>query len=75
MVLSKLDSSINYNDTMKVEDADKNSSKEIYQIEIFGVNILITIGEPINKFLRKNIIYLPIYLLKYNHKVIKIGVY
>ena len=23
MVLSKLDSSINYNDTMKVEDADK----------------------------------------------------
>ena len=75
MVLSKLDSSINYNDTMKVEDADKNSSKEIYQIEIFGVNILITIGEPINKFLRKNIIYLPIYLLKYNHKVLQIGVY
>jgi predicted NAD-dependent protein-ADP-ribosyltransferase YbiA (DUF1768 family) len=75
MVLSKLDSSINYNDTMKVEDADKNYSKEIYQIEIFGVDSLITIGEPINKFLKKNIIYLPIYLLKYNYKVLQIGLY
>lgn len=55
MVLSKLDSSVNYNDTMKVEDADKNSSKEIYQIEIFGVDVLITIGEPINKFLKKTL--------------------
>lgn len=75
MVLSKLDSSVNYNDTMKVEDADKNSSKEIYQIEIFGVDVLITIGEPITKFLKKNIIYLPIYLLKNNRKVLQIGVY
>ena len=75
MVLSKLDSSVNYNDTMKVEDADKNSSKEIYQIEIFGVDVLITIGEPINKFLKKNIIYLPIYLIKHNRKVLQIGVY
>jgi predicted NAD-dependent protein-ADP-ribosyltransferase YbiA (DUF1768 family) len=75
MVLSKLDSSVNYNDTMKVEDADKNSSKEIYQIEIFGVDVLITIGEPITKFLKKNIIYLPIYLLKNNRKVFQIGVY
>lgn len=75
MVLSKLDSSVNYNDTMKVEDSDKKTSKEIYQIEIFGVDVLITIGEPINKFLKKNIIYLPIYLLKHNHKVLQIGVY
>jgi predicted NAD-dependent protein-ADP-ribosyltransferase YbiA (DUF1768 family) len=75
MVLSKLDSSVNYNDTMKVEDADKKKEKEIYQIEIFGVDVLISIGEPINKFLKKNIIYLPIYLLKYNQKVLQIGVY
>jgi predicted NAD-dependent protein-ADP-ribosyltransferase YbiA (DUF1768 family) len=75
MVVSKLDSSVNYNDTMKVEDADKKREKEIYQIEIFGVDVLITIGEPMNKFLKKNIIYLPIYLLKHNSKVLQIGVY
>jgi len=75
MVVSRLDSSVNYNETMKVEDSDKNSSKEIYQIEIFGVDVLITIGEPINKFLKKNIIYFPIYLLKNNRKVLQIGVY
>lgn len=75
MVLSKLDSSINYSDTMKVETIDKNSDKEIYQIEIFGVDVLITIGEPINKYLKQNIIYLPIYLIKHNHKSLQIGVY
>jgi ribA/ribD-fused uncharacterized protein len=75
MVVSRLDSSVNYNETMKVEDSDKNSSKEIYQIEIFGVDVLITIGEPINKFFKKNIIYFPIYLLKNNRKVLQIGVY
>ena len=57
MVLSKLDSSVNYPDTKKVETIDKNSDKEIYQIEIFGVDVLTTIGEPINKYLKKNIIY------------------
>jgi|688.fasta_scaffold07224_13 predicted NAD-dependent protein-ADP-ribosyltransferase YbiA (DUF1768 family) len=75
MTLSNLDSSVNYPDTMKVESIDKNSNKEIYQIEIFGVDVLITLGEPINKFLKKNIIYLPIYLIKYNNKVLQIGVY
>jgi predicted NAD-dependent protein-ADP-ribosyltransferase YbiA (DUF1768 family) len=75
MVLSKLDPSISYNDTMKIEDIDKKKEKEIYQIEIFGVDTLITIGEPINKYLKKNIIYLPIYLLKHNRKVLQIGVY
>lgn len=75
MVLSKLDSSVNYPDTKKVETIDKNSDKEIYQIEIFGVDVLTTIGEPINKYLKKNIIYLPLYLIKNNRKVLQIGVY
>lgn len=75
MVLSKLNLNVVYDDTMKVEDADKKSLKELYQIEIFGVEVLITIGEPKNTFLKKNIIYLPIYLLKHNRKVLQIGVY
>lgn len=75
MVLSKLEPSINYEETMKIENEDKDSSKDLYQIEIFGVEVLITIGEPKNIFLKKNIIYLPIYLLKNNLKVLQIGLY
>ena len=75
MVLSKLNSSIDYPDTMKVEVGDNKTEKEIYEIEIFGIDCLITIGEPINKFLENNIIYVPIYLLKKNRKVLQIGVY
>ena len=75
MVLSKLNSSVNYVDTKRVEKDDKKTEKEIYQLEIFGVDCLITIGEPINKFLENNIIYVPIYLLKKNRKVLQIGVY
>jgi len=75
MVASKLNSSVNYVETMKVENQDKKTEKEMYQLEIFGVNCIITIGEPINKFLENNIIYVPIYLLKKNRKVLQIGVY
>lgn len=75
MVLSKLNSSVNYVDTKRVEKDDKKTEKEMYQLEIFGVDCLITIGEPINKFLENNIIYVPIYLVKKNRKVLQIGVY
>jgi len=75
MVLSRLNSTVVYNDTMKIEDDDKKTSKELYQIEIFGVEVLVTIGEPKNTFLKKNIIYLPIYLLKHNYKALQIGLY
>ena len=53
MVLSRLNSTVVYNDTMKIEDDDKKTSKELYQIEIFGVEVLVTIGEPKNTFLKK----------------------
>lgn len=75
MVLSKINSSVNYPDTMKLEDVDKKMTKDIYEIEIFGVDALIIIGEQVNKFSKNNIIYFPIYLIKHNRKALQIGVY
>jgi len=73
MVKSKLDESIQYEDTTKIENSDKNTNKEIYEIPIFGYNCLIIIGNLIDK--SNSIIYFPIYLIKYNLKMIQIGIY
>lgn len=73
MVISKLDNTIDYEDTFKIENADKSTNKEIYEIPIFSYDCLITVGNPINK--NNNIIYFPIYLIKYNLKIIQIGIY
>jgi len=73
MVKSILDESIEYEDTSKIENSDKNTNKEIYEIPIFGYDCLITVGEPINKL--NSIVYFPIYLIKYNLKIIQIGIY
>lgn len=72
MVKSKIDSTIEYTETMKVEDEDKNQNYDMYQIKLFGLDILTTIGQPKNI---KNIIYFPLYLIKYNRKVLQIGLY
>ena len=75
MVASILDPSIIYQEKMIIEQTDKNSKKELYQMNIFGVDVLISLGNPINKYYDKNIIYFPIYLIKYNNKALQIGVY
>jgi predicted NAD-dependent protein-ADP-ribosyltransferase YbiA (DUF1768 family) len=75
MVLSKINKSVEYPDTMKIENNDMHTDKELYQIELFGVDILFTIGEPINTYYKQKIIYMPIYLIKNNYKSLQIGVY
>ena len=74
MVVSKINSSIEYEDTTKVETSDKKTNKDIYILTIFGVECLITIGNLIEKG-NTQIVYFPIYLIKYNNKVLQIGLY
>lgn len=71
-IRSKIDSTIEYKETMKLADDDKGKDHNIYQIELFGIDILITIGNPKNI---NDVIYFPIYLIKHNRKVLQIGLY
>jgi len=75
MVLSRYDSRVNYDETKSINDADKLAPSELYQIEINNFDIIIAIGKPLNTYEDQNIIYFPIYLVKYNDFVIQIGVY
>ncbi len=75
MVLSKIDKTISYPELKKVDPADIDYESDLYQIEVNGIPIIIAIGKIKDTFEDKNVSFIPIYLVKYNDKVIQIGVY
>jgi len=75
MVLSKLNKDVSYPELKSVDSGDLKMEANLYQLEILGVDVIIAVGNSKNTFEDKNILFFPIYLVKYNNKVIQIGLY
>jgi len=75
MVLSKINKTISYLETKKVNQNDLSKEANLYEIQANGVNIIVAVGNARNDFEDKNVTFFPIYLVKSNNKVVQIGVY
>jgi hypothetical protein len=75
MVVSKLNPEINYIELSKVNEEDLKKQLNLYEINIFSQDIIISIGTIQHFFSKKNISYFPIYLITKKKKALQIGLF
>ena len=75
MVLSKLNSNINYPDIKSVNVTDLQQKRQLYKLNILNLDIIIAVGKVLHSYEARKIIYSPIYLVTDDKKVFQIGVY
>ena len=63
MVTSRLDKTIIYNENNTVYDDDIDYESSLYQIEVYNLDLIIALGNIKNTFIKKGILYVPIYFV------------
>lgn len=63
MVLSLISYKIKYNESPDINKEDLNHESSIYEIDAFGVNILVSLGKVDKSFIKENVLFVRIYLV------------
>ena len=75
MVNSKLNPAINYTESKELDPEDMEFDAQPWEVTMLDEDITIALGNPKYKFIKKNVIYYPIYLIKNDRVDTQIGVY
>lgn len=75
MVLSKINSNVNYPEIKTIDQEDKGHSSSLYIIDVIDTEIIIVLGKPKYTFSNKSIVYYPIYVVSGEKIKSQIGVY
>ena len=75
MLQSVLDDAIEYIEDKEIEELDIGKHVSLYEMEIFGIKLVLTIGNIKNEYKSKNILYTPVYLIISKENIEKIGYY
>lgn len=74
MVFSKIKQSINYEENTTIELLDKNMNFNVYEHTLLGIDVELCVGNINNVNKIYNVLFCPVYLVKTNNNVIKIGI-
>lgn len=75
MVKSRLNPSIDYPNVKHIYPEDNKKKSFVYETSLYGIDVMVVIGEVKNTYIAKNVLYFPLYLVKSNNKVVQIGLF
>lgn len=75
MVRSIIDLTIRYPELKGIDPEDEDYDAPVYEIDVFGNLVEVSVGRPKNAFAENELTYYPVYLVKKNKVVSQIGVY
>ena len=74
IMTSKKNKNIEYIENTKLDDCDGKGDSQLYDYDILGIPVIISIGKRNDDYIDNGIIYFPIYLIANNKFVSKIGI-
>jgi predicted NAD-dependent protein-ADP-ribosyltransferase YbiA (DUF1768 family) len=75
MVVSRIETDVSYPELKKVDPSDLKMESNLYIIHALDVPIIVAVGNPNHDNEDENLTIFPIYLVKKNNKVTRIGLY
>jgi hypothetical protein len=75
MVQSKITQVLQYPETAAVHSDDRNKELSVYETKVYSLPVSICLGKIQENYSSYGVLYVPIYLVKPNGRVTRIGVY